>query len=299
MILSRRARLAAWMVAHRRPCLTAFALVTLFFAAGVPRVQLKTVFSDLLPRDDPFVQVFQDHPNFGNPLTLMVMVQNRHGTIYNTETIDLVWQLTRDIDLAPAVDHAQVISITTEKARYSEATPFGVDMRPLMNDTPPRTPEEIAAFQERVNKSPNTKTFLISGDETATLVMATFIEHRLDYADTFEYVQGLVEAARSDQHAVYVTGQPALVGWVYRHQIQLLLIFAITIAVLIAALILYMRSLVGVAIPIVTSGTAAIWGFGLVGWLNIEVEPLLMVVPLLLIARSFSHSVQFLSLIHI
>ena len=282
------------MIEHRRLCLAAFALVTLFFAIGVPRVQLKTVFSDLLPRDDPFVQVFKDHPNFGNPLTLMVMVQNRDGTIYNTDTIELVWRLTRDIDLAPAVDHAQVISITTEKARYSEATPFGVDMRPLMNDTPPRTPAEIAAFHERVNKSPNTKTFLISGDESATLIMATFIEHRLDYAETFEYVQGLVEAARSDRHAVHLTGQPALVGWVYRHQVELFMIFGVTIGILILALMLYMRSLVGVVIPIVTSGTAAIWGFGFVGWLDIEVEPLLMVVPLLLIARSFSHSVQFI-----
>ena len=33
--------------------------------------------------------------------------------------------------------------------------------------------------------------------------------------------------------------------------------------------------------------------FGLVGWLNISIEPLLMVVPLLLTARSFSHCVQF------
>ncbi len=224
------------MIAHRRWCLLAFALVTLFFALGLPRVQLKTVFSDLLPRDDPFVQVFKDHPNFGNPLTLMIMVQHRHGSIYNAETIDLVWQLTRDIDLAPAVDHAQVISITTEKARYSEATPYGVDMRPLMNDTPPRTAQEIAQFRARVDKSPNTKTFLISRDETATLVMATFIEHQLDYAETFEYVQGLVEAARSDQHAVYLTGQPALVGWVYRHQVELTWIFALTIGVLILAL---------------------------------------------------------------
>ena len=291
---TRRARLAAWMVAHRRWCLLAFALVTLFFALGLPRVQLKTVFSDLLPRDDPFVQVFKDHPNFGNPLTLMLMVQHRHGSIYNAETIDLVWQLTRDIDLAPAVDHAQVISITTEKARYSEATPYGVDMRPLMNDTPPRTAQEIAQFRARVDKSPNTKTFLISRDETATLVMATFIEHQLDYAETFEYVQGLVEAARSDQHAVYLTGQPALVGWVYRHQVELMWIFALTIGVLILALAVYLRSAVGVIIPTVTSATAAIWGFGFVGWLDIEVEPLLMVVPLLLVARSFSHSVQFI-----
>src|SRR3546814_13710939 len=45
--------------------------------------------------------------------------------------------------------------------------------------------------------------------------------------------------------------------------------------------------------PIVTSLVAAVWGFGFVGWLKSPIEPLLMIVPLLLVARSFSHCVQF------
>ena len=64
-----------------------------------PRVQLRTIFSDLLPRDDPFVQVFRDHPNFGSPLTVLVMIQRKDGDIYNSETLDKVWKFTRDIDL--------------------------------------------------------------------------------------------------------------------------------------------------------------------------------------------------------
>ena len=52
------------------------------------------------------------------------MVKVRSGDIYNPETLDKIWRLSRDIDLAPAVDHDQILSIATEKARYSEATPF-------------------------------------------------------------------------------------------------------------------------------------------------------------------------------
>jgi predicted RND superfamily exporter protein len=54
-----------------------------------------------------------------------------------------------------------------------------------------------------------------------------------------------------------------------------------------------MRNVVGVVTPIVTSAVAAIWGFGFVGWLRSPIEPLLMIVPLLLVARSLSHCVQF------
>jgi predicted RND superfamily exporter protein len=288
-----RLRLARWVLRHRGLSFAVFGAVTLFFAAGLPQVQLRTIFSDLLPTDDPFVQVFRDHPNFGSPLTVMVMVQRKSGDIYQADTLAKVWKLTRDIDLAPAVDHDQILSITTEKARYSEATPLGIDMRPLMGDAPPVTPEELALFRAHVDKAANVRTFLISQDERSTLVMATFIEKKIDYGDTFRYLRRMVEAARDANHEVFLVGQPVLIGWVYQYERQMLMIFAVTIGALLLALVFYMRNTVGVLTPIITSAVAGIWAFGFVGWLKVSIEPLLMVVPLLLTARSFSHSVQF------
>lgn len=290
---SLRHRFARWTLRHRGLAWTLFVLVTAFFAAGLPNVKLQTIFSDLLPQDDPFVQVYQDHPGFGNPLTVAVMIKRKDGDIYNAETLRKVWQFTRDIDLAPGVDHDQILSIASTKARYSESTANGIDMRPLMEDKPPATAEELARFRTLVEKSPNTRVFLISRDDGATLVTATFIERLLDYGEAYEYVQGLVEAARDEHHEVHVAGQPMLIGWVYQYEAQMMGIFATTVGLLVLALAFYMRSVVGILTPIVTSATAATWAFGLVGWLDISIEPLLMVVPLLLTARSFSHAVQF------
>jgi len=290
---SLRFRIAAWVMAHRGLMALVFVAITAFFAAGLRNVELKTIFSDLLPKDDPFVQVFKDHPNFGNPLTITLMVKHKNGDIYNAETLAKVWQITRDIDLAPGVDHDQILSIATEKARYAEATPEGIDMRPLMEDHVPATPEEIADFRRRVDKAPNARAFLISGDATSTLINATFIEQRLDYGEAFKFVHGLVQKYADADHEVYMAGQPALTGWVYEYETQTYMIFAVTLGALVLALGLYMRNIVGIVTPIVTSLVAAIWGFGFVGWLKSPVEPLLMVVPLLLVARSFSHCVQF------
>ena len=288
-----RFRIAAWVMRHRGLMALVFFVITAFFAAGLRGVELKTVFSDLLPKNDPFVQVFQDHRNFGNPLTITLMIKRKDGDIYNAETLGKVWQLTRDIDLAPGVDHDQILSIATEKARYAEATPEGIDMRPLMEDHVPSTPEELADFRRRVDKSANARAFLISGDSTSTLINATFIEQRLDYGEAFTYVHGLVDKYKDAHHEVYMAGQPALTGWVYAFNAQTYRIFAVTLGALVLSLALYMRNVVGIVTPIVTSLVAAIWGFGFVGWLKSPIEPLLMVVPLLLVARSFSHCVQF------
>lgn len=290
---SLRYHFAEWVIDHRRLAYVVFVLVTVFFALGIPKVKLQTIFSDLLPTDDPFVQIYKDHPNFGNPLTMVIMVKRKHGTIYHADTLQKIWDLTRDVDLAPSVDHDQILSVATTKARYAEATPFGIDSKPLMGDAPPKTTAEIDAFRKRVDKSANVRVFMVSPDDSATLIFATFIERNIDYGKTFEYVQNLVQSARDANHEVYLSGQPALIGWVYRFEWQMLALFTLALAALFLALIFYMRNVVGVLTPLITSATAAIWAFGFVGWLHISIEPLLMVVPLLLTARSFSHSVQF------
>ncbi len=286
-------QLAAAMMSNRALSSLILLVVTLFFGWGLQGVELRTIFSDLLPKNHPFVQTYKDHPNFGNPLTVTVMIKARQGDIYNPTTLQKVWDITRDIDLAPGVDHDQILSVATEKARYSRATPFGIDSQPLMGDRPPSNDREVAEFRERLNKAPNARAFLVSDDHTAALVSATFIERRLDYADVFNYVQTLAASNRDTEHEIYVAGQPILTGWVYSHQLEMLSIFAVTTVALILSLVLYMANVAGVVTPLVTSVVAAIWGFGFVGWLAKPIEPLIMVVPLLLVARSFSHCVQF------
>ncbi|MDB5987921.1 MAG: transporter, partial [Nevskia sp.] len=44
-----RFRIAKWIMDHRRTVSIAFVVVTLGFMAGFPRVQIKTIFKDLLP----------------------------------------------------------------------------------------------------------------------------------------------------------------------------------------------------------------------------------------------------------
>ena len=286
--------LAASIIDRRAISLVVLSLVTAFFFVGALKVELKTIFSDLLPKNHPFVRTYIDHPNFGNPLTVTVMVKRVDGDIYNPETLEKVWNITRDIDRAPGVDHDQILSIATEKARFTEATPFGIDSQPLMADAPPATGAELQQFRKRVNKSPSSRRFLISQDERSTLITATFIERLLDYGESFDFIQAMAKSYEDESHEIYVAGQPILTGWVYQYERQMLWIFAVTVLALLLALVVYMRNVPGVIAPLVTSVVAAIWGFGFVGWLGSPIEPLIMVVPLLLVARSFSHCVQFI-----
>jgi predicted RND superfamily exporter protein len=287
-----RFRLAAWIMKHRLGVLIGFVVVTLGFMAGFPGVQIRTIFKDLLPKDDPFVQVYYDHPNFGNPLTMTIMIKRKNGDIYHGDTLDKVWKMTRDIDLAPGIDHDQIISLSTEKLRYAEATPMGIDMRPLMGGHAPASDEEVQDFRRRIQLSPNARTFYVSRDESATLINATFLDS-IEYGEAFKFATEVVEKARDENHDIFIAGQPVLTGWVYKLQKQTYKIFGVTLGLLTLALILYMRNIAGVVTPIVCALVAALWGFGFIGWMGRPIEPLLMIVPLLLVARTFSHCIQY------
>ena len=165
--LAMSGQLASAMMKNRGMSALILFVITLFFAWGLKSVELRTIFSDLLPKNHPFVQTYKDHPNFGNPLTVTVMVKAREGDIYNPQTLQKVWDITRDIDLAPGVDHDQILSIATEKARYSRATPFGIDSQPLMGDRAPQNEREVAEFRGRLRKAPNARAFLVSEDQSA------------------------------------------------------------------------------------------------------------------------------------
>jgi predicted RND superfamily exporter protein len=286
-------RLAHWIMARRGAVGIAFVILTLAFMGGLPTVQIKTVFKDLLPMDDPFVKLYLAHPTFGNPMTMAIMVKRKNGDIYHSDTLHKVWNLTRDIDKAPSIDHDQIISIATEKLRYAEATSEGVDSKPVMNDWVPNTEAEMLDFKRRVNMSINARAYFISPDESATLINAAF-QDTIEYGESFAYVQKLVEAARDENHDVYLVGQPVLTAWVYKLQKQTYAIFGVTVGALVLALVFYMRNIAGVVTPIVCTLAAGLWGFGFIGWLGRPIEPLLMIVPLLLVARSFSHCVQFI-----
>lgn len=288
-----RHRIAHWVLKSPWVSLAIGLLITLFFGYGALHVEARTIFSDLFPSTHPFVKTYKDHPNFGNPLTVTIMVKRTDGKdIFNAETMEKVWDMSRDIDLTPGVDHDQIVSIATEKARYTVLTADGIFSNPILDNRPPATADELNEIRRRVNESPYVKTFLVSEDQTSAIINATFIERLVDYKQVFDAVQALSDKYSDGNHKVYAAGWPMLTGWVYFFGDQTPKIFAVTLGLMFVCLFFAMRNVAGVVTPVIVSLMAAVWGFGFVGWIHQPVEPLLMVVPLLLVARSFSHCVQ-------
>jgi predicted RND superfamily exporter protein len=283
---------AEWLYDHRLGTAVLVVVVTAFFAWEVKHLDISTRFSDLYPRNHPYVKVFEKYPAFGSPFTVSVVIEAKKGTIYNAKTLQKIQEATRLVDLIPGVDHDQILSIASRKVKHVEATIGGIQAANLLVGPVPNTPEEIAKLRENARSTGGVVGSLVSFQEDAALIQATFIERLTNYDVIFNAVNDIIKKLQDADHEIHAAGHPMLTGWVYNYQKEMYVIFGLGLLAMGLFLVLHFRNVTGVVTPLVVAAVSAIWGFGFAGVLSYNLDPLIIVVPVLLVARALSHSVQ-------
>ncbi len=192
------------------------------------------------------------------------------------------------------VDHNLVTSLTHRSARDPRVELDGTLRSPQLVVEIPRSPDELDALRERVRRNPAAFGTLVSTDEKAALVRASFVETRIDYGALWKHLRAAereIEARYPVE--VHLTGQPLLFGWTFAFATEILLVFALTLVVSVALLWGYFRRAYGVFLPLAGAAVNVVWGLGFAGWAGMNLDPLMLVVPMLITARAISHSVQF------
>jgi uncharacterized protein len=289
---SSAAKLASLLIRLRKLYIGLCVGLTILFLAGAARIAIRTRFSDLLPLHNRIVQVFKQYEQFAQPLNVQILVKVRHGTIYTPQTLDTIYRLTREIDLISNIDHVSVTSIASSKIRVTRATPAGLQSFPVMPDLPPRTEAQALEIRDRARHAQGVTGILVSRDEKATLIEAGFHEKGINYEKVFADIHRMLQQEKTPNLEFYPAGRVMLIGWVYHYGRDAGWIFLISFALIALALGDYMRSLAGSATPLIAAMVSTIWGIGAGGWMGLNLEPLTLVVPVLLIARALSHSVQ-------
>jgi predicted RND superfamily exporter protein len=155
-------------------------------------------------------------------------------------------------------------------------------------------PEVIRTLPDRVRPNKLVYGRLVSRDESAAIVMAGFLEGRLDYERIFDDVHALEQELEADGAVeVHLTGMPILVGWCFHYAPEIVLIIGLTLGVLVLLLGVYFRHWYGVVLPLSGAVVSAVWGLGFISLMDYQLEPLVLVIPMLITARAVSHSVQF------
>ncbi|MCZ6773417.1 MAG: MMPL family transporter [Proteobacteria bacterium] len=295
-------RFANWVLDHRLITILAVLVPSLILAYALPSIEVYSRFADLLPAKHEYIKNYNRmKQTFGgaNVVTMSLEVVGE-GDIFTVDTLNKIKHVTMEVDIIQGVNHYQVASIAHPKIRRIRTTSGGmIKSEPVLPRVIPTDPEGLKRLREESFNNDIIYGTYISVDGKAALILAGFDEERLDYNKIFTRLQELKAEVEADGTTkLYVAGEPMLKGWIYYHSSELTLIFGVTFGVMVLLLYLHFRSLAGVLVPMLGTGMAAIWGLGLVGWLGYNLDPLILVVPILISARTASHCVQMMERYH-
>jgi predicted RND superfamily exporter protein len=287
-------RLAEFVVRRRLPVLLITLLITIFFGYFSLKVEIYTAFSDLLPQNHPYVKLHNQFGRiFGGANIVLLSVEVSQGDIFNPKALEKIKKLTEVIEFSPGVNNYQIFSIARQKVKDVRATAWGIEVQPVMWPKVPQTQEAVEQLRSLVYANPTIIGRLVSEDGKAALISASFFEERLDYGTLFRRIRQAIGEVEDQNTKVYAAGEPILYGWIYYHLRQIGFIIALTCLTILGLLILYYRNLNGVVIPMLSAFVTFIWGTGFNALLGYNFEPLVLVVPFLIAARTISHSIQF------
>lgn len=286
--------LATWIVQKRLPVLVAILILTLLFGLSALRIEMYTAFSDLLPRDHPFIRVHNKFSKvFGGANLILLSVEVKQGDIFNSRTLEKIKHLTQMLELTPGASNYQIFSIARQKVKDVRATSWGLEVQPIMWPGVPQSQEDLEQLRNSVYANPTIAGRLVSMDGKAALITAAFHEERLDYAKLFSRIRSAIHEVEDENTIVFAAGEPILYGWIYYHLRDIAVIIALTCLAIFGLLLLYYRNLNGVLIPALSAAVTFVWGTGFTALAGYNFEPLVLVVPFLIAARTISHSIQF------
>ena len=209
-------------------------------------------------------------------------------------------KLTKELDIAYPqypVNHYQIRSVSANNTRVVQIEASGdIETSVLMKEVP-KTQAEADALGALVRQNPPyIYGRLVSTDQKGALITAGFVTDRLagreSFMAVFDWVQQIRLDVEDDNHEIYVSGVPILMGWILKHAMEIVFFLMLTIGMIFALLWAYFRRWHGVFIPFIAALATAIWGLGFTGWAGIVFDPLILVIPSIITARAISHTVQ-------
>ncbi len=287
-------KLGRFLLKKRFLVVAAIALLTGFFLFEALKIKVESPTIDLFPSDHPYVETFVKYKDiFGGASTVLIQIEVKEGDVFNPDTLTKIYRVTKALELLPAINNYQVLSIAQRKVKKLNLdSARGFVATPIMWPKVPTTAEEIERVRHTIYHSPRYFGTLVSTDSKAALIVAGFFEKKMDPKLIHERIAEIVEKETDDNTELSVIGRPVMLGWVLTQYPQVTWIFIYTLLAIFGVLLFYFRDLRGVLIPVLTAVVSAIWGLGFLALLGFSFDPLVIVVPFIISARALSHSVQ-------
>ena len=281
-------KLAKWII--RRPWITLgiLLLITGFFLAGIPRLQIDNSVDSMLPADHPARLLYDDvNDTFGGTDVMVIAVHSED--IFSEATLTQVIELTEAFQRLPGVD--EVVSLSTAKRMDGE------DGTLVVRDLMPTVPESDEARDDLRAYVADQEMYVNNIISSDGLYAGIVVELLPDIDDSAVYAS-LRQVIDEQENAadIYVAGGPA-VNAEMTTSMKGDLVQLIPFVLLVLAIVLYLslRTVAGVILPLAVVLLTVIWTAGLMAWLGIPMAMISTTLPIMLIAIGVADAIHILT----
>lgn len=268
-------------IRHRAVVATILGVLTLLAAAGLPRLTVDTGFDSLIPASDPARQVYQRvMSEFGSDNKTIIYI--RDANLWTPEKLARVESLHRAIERL--ADVTRVDSLFT--LHTVDSSGGRISARPVLAGAP-TTVEQAQAARESALANPLYlgNFFSSDGNVMAMVVSAVNTEEDPEFSRRlYLALETTLEKQRSGFEQLTQVGPPRITVELKDSLFEDFIILGpLSALILVVSIVLFLRSWMAAAIPLITAGVTIVWTFGLLGWLGIPINILSAMLPSLII----------------
>ncbi len=274
-------------------------VLTALLGFAAARSNVSASYERMMPQSSPFIRNYLANldslRSLGN--SVRVVVENRHGSIYEPKYLSALRDINDRAYLLPGVDRAFVKSLWMPVVRWAEVTETGFQGGPVMPDDYDGSPESIAKLRQNVSRAGIVGS-LIGDDQQSSTIFLPLLDHYADSGKPLDAraLHDALDRIRQD-HArdgieIHVIGFAQLVGDLIEGLLQVALYFAAAAALATAVIYGYTRCARSTALVIGCSLAAVVWQLGIVHLLGVDLDPYSILVPFLIFAIGVSHGAQ-------
>lgn len=288
---------------NRIAVLLVFFAATVFLGYQSSQLRLDAGFTKNIPLNHEYMQNYMKHVNdFGGANSILVSVCDTHGDIFNQNFFDTLKDVHDQLFFINGVDRSLVKSLFSSSTRFTEIVEGGFAGGPVIpadfNSSEQRGLDKVSSNIEKAGIVGS----LVSDDYQCAMVNAKLLDLDPDTGeklDTLALADELETQLRgkfeTNDISIHIIGFAKMIGDVANGAKDVLVFFAIAIAITAILVYFFCKSLMLTVLPLVCSVIAVIWQMGLLTLLGFGLDPMSILVPFLVFAIGISHGVQMIN----
>ncbi|OSQ36062.1 MMPL family transporter [Thalassospira sp. MCCC 1A01428] len=268
-------------VRHRALTALFIAAITLACGMGLNKLRVDTSFDSLISDSDPTKVIYEKiKQEFGSDNTTIIYV--RASDLWTEDRISALQEMHYALEDLPFVERVDslfnVRSIRDQNGMIQSSTVL---------DGVPYDDVEMKAAHDNALYSPLIVGNFISKDGNVTAINVSIVKDPDDPdfdRNAYLAIEDAIKPYRSAFDEVFQVGPPRVNQDTETNLFDdLALLIPLSLGVLTATIVLFVRSAFAPIIPMITSGISLVWAFGLMGHMGIPINILSAMVPSLVI----------------